>query len=100
MKRQVARLLFFSLLGRRWILTIPLPRRHNDRGTTLCSTASASLRHYRSGGNYLAFASRFLLPIRQAPYTDPASGLRYHDKSVYEIVKGLVSVILDLKFYA
>ncbi|KAF8898050.1 hypothetical protein CPB84DRAFT_1709935 [Gymnopilus junonius] len=24
-----------------------------------------------------------------APYTDPATGLRYHDKSVYEIVKGL-----------
>jgi len=38
-------------------------RRHNDRGTTLCSTTSASLRHYRSGGNYLAFASIFLLPI-------------------------------------
>ncbi|KAF8154854.1 hypothetical protein B0H34DRAFT_718244 [Crassisporium funariophilum] len=25
----------------------------------------------------------------EAPYTDPATGLRYHDKSVYEIVKGL-----------
>ncbi|KIM36334.1 hypothetical protein M413DRAFT_449215 [Hebeloma cylindrosporum] len=25
----------------------------------------------------------------EAPYTDPTTGLRYHDKSVYEIVKGL-----------
>ncbi|KXN85891.1 Chromatin-remodeling complex subunit ies6, partial [Leucoagaricus sp. SymC.cos] len=25
----------------------------------------------------------------KAPYTDPATGLRYHDKRVYEIVKGL-----------
>lgn len=28
----------------------------------------------------------------EAPYTDPATGLRYHDKSVYELIKGLVSV--------
>jgi len=27
----------------------------------------------------------------QAPYTDPVTGLRYHDKSVYELIKGLVS---------
>lgn len=26
----------------------------------------------------------------QAPYTDPTTGLRYHDKNVYEIIKGLV----------
>ncbi|KAH7890302.1 YL1 nuclear protein C-terminal domain-containing protein [Phlebopus sp. FC_14] len=25
----------------------------------------------------------------EAPYTDPRTGLRYHDKSVYEIIKGL-----------
>lgn len=25
----------------------------------------------------------------EAPYTDPATGLRYHDKSVYEVVKSL-----------
>ncbi|KAF8872396.1 hypothetical protein BD779DRAFT_1631137 [Infundibulicybe gibba] len=25
----------------------------------------------------------------EAPYTDPATGLRHHDKSIYEIVKGL-----------
>lgn len=25
----------------------------------------------------------------EAPYTDPATGLRFHDKSVYELVKGL-----------
>ncbi|CAA7263625.1 unnamed protein product [Cyclocybe aegerita] len=29
----------------------------------------------------------------EAPYTDPATGLRYHDKSVYEIVKGLSTSI-------
>lgn len=25
----------------------------------------------------------------EGPYTDPAMGLRYHDKSVYELIKGL-----------
>ncbi|TFK32300.1 hypothetical protein BDQ12DRAFT_521389 [Crucibulum laeve] len=25
----------------------------------------------------------------EAPYTDPITGLRYHDKSVYELIKGL-----------
>ncbi|KAF9463743.1 hypothetical protein BDZ94DRAFT_586738 [Collybia nuda] len=25
----------------------------------------------------------------EAPYTDPATGLRYHDKSVYDVIKGL-----------
>ena len=32
----------------------------------------------------------------QAPYTDPTTGLRYHDKSVYEIIKGLVSPIYKI----
>ncbi|KAJ7708589.1 hypothetical protein B0H16DRAFT_1632298 [Mycena metata] len=25
----------------------------------------------------------------EAPYTDPATKLRYHDKSIYELIKGL-----------
>ncbi|THH11335.1 hypothetical protein EW146_g8079 [Bondarzewia mesenterica] len=25
----------------------------------------------------------------EAPYTDPVTGLRYHDKSIYELIKGL-----------
>lgn len=25
----------------------------------------------------------------EAPYTDPATGLRYHDKSVYDVIKSL-----------
>ncbi|KAK2463944.1 hypothetical protein APHAL10511_003995 [Amanita phalloides] len=25
----------------------------------------------------------------EAPYTDPATGLRFHDKSIYELIKGL-----------
>ncbi|KAF5346475.1 hypothetical protein D9756_010028 [Leucocoprinus leucothites] len=25
----------------------------------------------------------------EAPYTDPTTGLRYHDKSVYEVIKAL-----------
>ncbi|EIM90789.1 uncharacterized protein STEHIDRAFT_72427 [Stereum hirsutum FP-91666 SS1] len=25
----------------------------------------------------------------EAPYTDPATGLRYHDRSVYDLIKGL-----------
>lgn len=28
----------------------------------------------------------------QGPYTDPATGLRYHDKSIYELIKGLVGL--------
>ncbi|KAI0030445.1 hypothetical protein K488DRAFT_54226, partial [Vararia minispora EC-137] len=27
----------------------------------------------------------------EAPYTDPATGLRFHDKSVYELIKGLTT---------
>lgn len=27
----------------------------------------------------------------EAPYTDPVTGLRYHDKSIYELIKGLSS---------
>ncbi|PCH37114.1 hypothetical protein WOLCODRAFT_134465 [Wolfiporia cocos MD-104 SS10] len=27
----------------------------------------------------------------EGPYTDPATGLRYHDKSIYELIKGLSS---------
>jgi len=29
----------------------------------------------------------------EAPYTDPATGLRYHDKSVYELIKGLSATV-------
>ncbi|KAF8961194.1 hypothetical protein BDZ97DRAFT_1830001 [Flammula alnicola] len=29
----------------------------------------------------------------EAPYTDPTTGLRYHDKNVYEIIKGLSASI-------
>ncbi|KAL1939274.1 hypothetical protein VTO73DRAFT_10077 [Trametes versicolor] len=25
----------------------------------------------------------------EGPYTDPATGLRYHDKSIYDLIKGL-----------
>ncbi|KAF8965482.1 hypothetical protein BDZ97DRAFT_1812380 [Flammula alnicola] len=31
--------------------------------------------------------------VRKAPYTDPTTGLRYHDKNVYEIIKGLSASI-------
>ncbi|KAI9437003.1 hypothetical protein H4582DRAFT_1854002 [Lactarius indigo] len=30
----------------------------------------------------------------EAPYTDPITGLRFHDKSIYELIKGLVSTPL------
>lgn len=41
-----------------------------------------------------------VLPLRhycditglEAPYTDPATGLRYHDKSIYQVIKSLVRV--------
>ena len=28
----------------------------------------------------------------KAHYTDPATGLRYHDKNVYQLIKGLVGL--------
>ncbi|ETW87827.1 hypothetical protein HETIRDRAFT_18299, partial [Heterobasidion irregulare TC 32-1] len=31
------------------------------------------------------------LEASPAPYTDPVTGLRYHDKSIYELIKGLSS---------
>lgn len=43
------------------------------------------------------FSSSSLRPTharRQAPYTDPSTGLRFHDKSIYDVVKGLVSHFL------
>ena len=38
--------------------------------------------------------SQFIVSVMefvQAPYTDPITGLRFHDKSIYELIKGLVS---------
>jgi len=34
----------------------------------------------------------------QAPYTDPITGLRFHDKSIYELIKGLVGTYLSLSY--
>ena len=33
--------------------------------------------------------SPYLIKVK-AHYTDPATGLRYHDKNVYQLIKGLV----------
>jgi INO80 complex subunit C len=33
----------------------------------------------------------FMMKLVQASYTDPITGLRFHDKSIYELVKSLVS---------
>lgn len=37
------------------------------------------------------------LTISQGPYTDPATGLRYHDKSIYELIKGLVRAVCNMR---
>ena len=34
-----------------------------------------------------------MLSRAQAHYTDPATGLRYHDKNVYQLVKSLVGFL-------
>ncbi|KAJ3536222.1 hypothetical protein NMY22_g6129 [Coprinellus aureogranulatus] len=55
--------------------------------------------------NYLSIeAPPSLLPQRhycditglEAPYTDPATGLRYHDKSVYALIQGLERALVPL----
>ena len=55
---------------------------------------------YRSGSTVILPGLRYVaicllklmnLHRAQGPYTDPATGLRYHDKSIYELIKGLVS---------
>lgn len=33
----------------------------------------------------------FMMKLVQAPYTDPITGLRFNDKSIYELIKSLVS---------
>ena len=38
-------------------------------------------------------------PFFKAPYTDPTTGLRYHDKSVFEVIKGLVSIYPIFPFF-
>ena len=81
---------------------LKLPRVWSDRrdhrfiyrSSTIADATETLLRHYWLGG---------VIPLRihwifeadsstllQAPYTDPVTGLRYHDKSVYELIKGLV----------
>ena len=51
----------------------PPLRYHGTRGT--CRSRRAFLRY---------------VEYEQAPYTDPRTGLRYHDKSVYDLIKTLV----------
>jgi hypothetical protein len=62
-----------------------VPHRH------LCDITGLEVRTFS-----LLSSPPLTLPSQKAPYTDPATGIRYHDKSVYEIVKGLVSPSLVL----
>lgn len=49
------------------------------------------LRYYRTRSTLSFICYKALADLTtQAPYTDPATGLRYHDKSVYEVVRNLV----------
>jgi hypothetical protein len=62
------------------------------RGSAFRVATTSILRYNRPRGQLSseAIAVHFDIIRRQAPYTDPATDLRYHDKSVYELIKGLV----------
>ena len=79
----------------RWFWTLrdvsPSSHRHLDRSTPLAPASSPLLRYHGTRGTcrsrraFLRYAEH-----EQAPYTDPRTGLRYHDKSVYDLIKNLV----------
>ena len=65
--------------------------RHLDRSTPLAPASSPLLRYHGTRGTCRSRRA-FLryVEYEQAPYTDPRTGLRYHDKSVYDLIKNLV----------
>ena len=69
----------------------PSSLRHLDRSTPLAPASPPLLRYHgtrctcRLRRVFLRYAEH-----KQAPYTDPRTGLRYHDKSVYDLIKNLV----------
>ena len=65
--------------------------RYVDRSTTFRPSSEPVLWHYWAWSDwYTSDATEISWRPLQAPYTDPATGLRYHDKSVYEYIKSLV----------
>jgi INO80 complex subunit C len=72
----------------------------NDEGVDTTIEASPSVLPQRKYCDITGLEVRLHIFIRehavedclQAPYTDPATGLRYHDKSVYEHIRGLVCI--------
>lgn len=67
---------------------LPRPCSHHD--ITVTSQVWRYIHPY-----FPCFCSKLTPRVLKAPYTDPKTGLRYHDKSVYELIKGLVSRLLD-----
>ena len=80
------------------VLIPPPPRRYLDRSTPLLIASPPLLRHHRSRSaprsSHRLRELATLMQRSQAPYTDPRTGLRYHDKSVYDLIKNLVRSLL------
>ena len=69
--------------------------RYVDRSTTFRPSSEPVLWHYWAWSDwYTSNATEISWRPLQAPYTDPATGLRYHDKSVYEYIKSLVCLFV------
>ena len=65
--------------------------RYLDRSTTVYPSSEPVLWHNWAWSDwYISNATEISWRPLQAPYTDPTTGLRYHDKSVYEYIKSLV----------
>ena len=65
--------------------------RYLDRSTTYYPSSEPVLWHNWAWSDwYISNATEISWRPLQAPYTDPTTGLRYHDKSVYEYIKSLV----------
>ena len=77
---------------------VSIPRRYLDWSTPLPTTSPPLLRYHRprsaSRSSRLLREHAPLMQQSQAPYTDSRTGLRYHDKSVYDLIKNLARSLL------
>ena len=88
-RRQTCLLVRFSTMSLTMMMCSRAGR-YVHRSTPVCYAPKALLRYHRSRG--ISFVPHPNSPNShmQAPYTDPATNIRYHNKSIYELIKTLV----------